>query len=141
VGQVRRVICASEEYLRRRGVPQTPDDVRAHQCIRHVGLAPRPEWQFHVGNRFVSVPITCTFTANDIDSSLNACLDGLGLGLFLSYMVAPKVKTGALRYVLEKFENEPVPVHVVYPHSKLLSNKVRLFVDECVDELRHQRLQ
>ena len=59
--------------------------------------------------------------------------------MFLSYMVAPNIKAGQLKYVLEKFEIAPVPVHVVYPQSKLLSNKVRLFVDECVEALRHQK--
>jgi hypothetical protein len=38
---------------------------------------------------------------------------------------------------LEKFETEPMPVQVVYPQTRLMSNKVRVFVDECVDKLRH----
>jgi DNA-binding transcriptional LysR family regulator len=139
VGRVRRVICASDQYLRRHGVPQSPNDVRAHRCVKHTGLTPHGEWQFRAGNRFVSVPIVSVFASNEIDSVLNACIDGQGLGMFLSYMVAPNIKSGQLKYVLEKFEIEPVPVHVVYPQSKLLSNKVRLFVDECVEALRHQK--
>jgi DNA-binding transcriptional LysR family regulator len=139
VGRVRRVICASDQYLRRHGVPQNPNDVRAHRCVKHTGLTPHSEWQFRAGNRFVSIPIASVFASNEIDSVLNACIDGQGLGMFLSYMVAPSIKAGQLKYVLEKFEIEPVPVHVVYPQSKLLSNKVRLFVDECVEALRHQK--
>jgi DNA-binding transcriptional LysR family regulator len=56
--------------------------------------------------------------------------------MFLSYMVAPNRKQGQLKYILEKFETEPTPVQVVYPQSRLLSNKVRTFVDECVGKLR-----
>ena len=139
VGKVRRVICASEQYLRRHGVPQKPDDIRSHGCVRHVGLAPRNEWHFRVGNRRVGVPITSVVTCNDIDSAVNACIDGLGLGMFLSYMVAPHRKAGQLKYVLEKFELEPTPVQVVYPQPRLMSNKVRIFVDECVDKLRRTK--
>lgn len=140
VGQTRRVICASDQYLRRHGIPQAPNDVSAHRCIRHTGLAARSEWQFLIGkDRSTSIPITSVITCNDIDSSLNACIDGLGLGLFLSYMVAPYRKDGRLRYVLEKFEAAPVPVQVVYPASKLLSSRVRTFVDECVGKLRDVR--
>jgi DNA-binding transcriptional LysR family regulator len=135
-GRVRRVVCASEEYLRRHGVPRAPDDVRNHVCVRHVGLVPRSEWHFRVGNRQVAVPITSVVTCNEIDSAINACTDGLGLGMFLSYMVAPYRKNGQLRYVLEDLETEPVPVQVVYPQARLMSNKVRLFVDECVNKLR-----
>jgi len=136
VGHVRRVICATPQYLRRHGIPRVPADVRAHRCVRHTGLAPRSEWHFRAGRRDVIVPTTSVVTCNDIDSSVSACMNGLGLGMFLSYHVEPGRKSGKLKYVLEEYETEPLPVHVVYPHSKLLSTKVRAFVDECVGKLR-----
>jgi DNA-binding transcriptional LysR family regulator len=132
-------MCASEQYLRRHGVPQVPNDVRAHKCIRHLGLVPRNEWHFQIGHRQQSVPIDSVITCNEIDSAVNACIDGVGLGMFLSYMVAPYRKSGKLKYVLEKFETEPMPVQVVYPQTRLMSNKVRVFVDECVGKLRRAR--
>lgn len=136
VGQVRRVVCASEDYLRVHGVPQVPNDIHRHNCVRHLGLTPQSEWQFRVGNRRVSIQIASILTCNEIDSAINACVNGMGLGMFLSYMVAPNIKGGQIKYVLEKFEVEPLPVHLVYPSSKLLSTKVRTFIDECVEQLR-----
>jgi DNA-binding transcriptional LysR family regulator len=99
-------------------------------------LAPRSEWNFKVGRRNVSIPVISRVSCNEIDSSLSACLNGLGLGMFLSYQVAPFQKNGRLKYVLEQFEPEPIPVHVVYAHSNLLSNRMHAFVDECVEKLR-----
>jgi DNA-binding transcriptional LysR family regulator len=139
VGRVRRVICASETYLRRHGVPKVPSDIRNHRCVRHLGLVPRSEWHFQIGNRQQAVPIVSTITCNEIDAAVNACMHGLGLGLFLSYMVAPYRKSGQLKYVLEEFETEPMPVQVVYPQTRLMSNKVRVFVDDCVRKLRRVR--
>lgn len=136
VGQVRRVVCASEDYLREHGTPKVPADLRDHRCVRHVGLNPRSEWRFRSGNRQLAVPTTSVVTCNEIDSALDACADGLGVGMFLSYMVAPYRKDGRLKYLLQNFETEPMPVQVVYPQARLLSNKVRVFVDECVDKLR-----
>jgi len=133
-------VCANGRYLRRNGIPQTPDDVREHRCIRHTGLAPRPEWHFKVDGRPVSVPIVSVLTCNEIDSSLNACVSGLGLGVFLSYQVAPYRKNNQLAYVLEQFEPEPIPVHVIYPRLTLISNRVRALVDHCVDKLRQVKL-
>ena len=139
VGRTRRVVCASKAYLRRHGVPRTPADVGAHVCVRHTGLVPRSEWQFRSGNRAVTVPIASAVVCNDIDSAVNACVSGLGLGLFLSYMVAPNTKKGELEYVLQDYEVEPTPVQVVYPQTKLLSGKTRSFIDEAVAKLRRLR--
>ena len=139
VGEVRRVVCASTQYLYRYGAPKVPNDVRKHPCIRHIGLVPRSEWHFRYGNRQAAVPIASVITCNEIDTALNACIDGLGLGMFLSYMVATHRKDGQLKYVLERFETKPIPVQVVYSQDRLMPNKVRAFVDECVAKLRATR--
>ncbi|HWM43875.1 MAG TPA: LysR family transcriptional regulator [Burkholderiales bacterium] len=139
VGKVRRVVCASPEYLRRRGTPRAPQDLRAHACIRHTGNARRVDWQFRVGRRSVSVPIDPVLSCSDIDSSLEACVGGHGLGMFLSYQTASYRKEKKLSYVLEEFETEAVPVQVVYAQSRLVAGKVRAFVDACVSKLRQAR--
>ncbi len=140
IGEVRRVVCASPQYLRRRGVPRTPQEIRAHLCVRHMGTSPRNEWNFRIGRREVSVPITCALVSNEIDSTLDACANGLGLGMFLSYQTAPYRRSNRIRYVLEEFETKPMPVQVVYPRTRRLSTTVRAFVDECVRKLRQMRL-
>jgi DNA-binding transcriptional LysR family regulator len=139
VGEVRPVVCASPAYLRRHGAPRRPGDIREHRCIRFTGLQPRGEWHFRVDSRKTTVPVAGALTVNQADVAVDACADGLGLGSFLSYMVAPQRRSGKLKYVLEDFEAEPLPVHVAYPHSRLLSANVRAFVDLCVQRLRKSR--
>jgi DNA-binding transcriptional LysR family regulator len=141
VGKVRRVVCASPDYLRRRGTPRSPQDLRAHDCIRHTGNAARSDWQFRVGRRSVAVPVNAVLSCSDIDSSLDACVGGHGLGMFLSYQTAACRKERKLSYVLEEFETEPVPVQVVYAQSRLVTGTVRAFVDECVNRLRQARFE
>ena len=136
VGEVRPVVCASPGYLRRRGVPRRPGDIRQHRCIRFTGLQPRSEWRFRAESRNTVVAVAGALTVNQADVAVDACASGLGLGFFLSYMVAPLKRSGKLKYVLEDFEAEPLPVHVAYPHSRLLSASVRAFVDLCVERLR-----
>ncbi len=139
VGHVRRVVCASPSYLKRNGAPKAPSDVKDHRCIRHTILTPRNDWQFRVGQRKATIPITPVLTSNDIESALNACIGGLGLGMFLSYMVAPHLRAGRLICVLEPFEPEPVPVQIVYASSKLISTGVRAFTEFCAKELRQMK--
>ena len=106
---------------------------------RH-GLAPKSEWTFRSGARRIAVPIESFYVCNQADSAIQACVHGNGLGVFLSYMVAPAKRARQLRYVLQDFELEPLPVHVVYPRSRALSANVRAFVDFCVPRLRQEKL-
>jgi DNA-binding transcriptional LysR family regulator len=136
VGQVRRVVCASPEYLRQYGAPLAPEDLRSHRCVHFTSFGLGPVWSFGRGRRQVNIPVNSILTCNQVDAALDACVQGLGIGMFLSYQVAPQRSAGRLDYVLEAFEPPPLPVQVVYPSSKLLSSKVRAFVDACVATLR-----
>jgi DNA-binding transcriptional LysR family regulator len=137
MGSVRRVVCASPKYLRAHGVPRRPEDLRAHACVSFTGLTPHAEWTFRSRPPKVAVP--SILTCNQADTALGACAGGLGLGCFLSYMVASHVRAGRLRYVLEDFEVEPMPVSFVYPQSRMLSPTVRAFADLCAERLRRTR--
>ncbi|MFO1311233.1 MAG: LysR family transcriptional regulator [Burkholderiales bacterium] len=139
VGEVRHVLCASPAYLRRHGIPKTPAALREHACIRFTGLTPGNEWRFRAGRRSESVAVAARLVTNQVDAALRACEDGLGIGRFLSYQVAPAVAERRLRYLLAAFEPEPVPVHVIYPTARLRSGTVRAFVDLAVARLRALR--
>jgi DNA-binding transcriptional LysR family regulator len=139
VGMLRRVACASPQYLRKHGVPRKPEDLRGHACIRFSALTPGTQWRFRVGRRSVATPVSTRLTCNQVDAATAACIDGIGIAMFLSYQVAGAVSERQLRYVLEEFEQEPVPVHVIYPHARLPSATVRAFVELAVARLRATR--
>jgi DNA-binding transcriptional LysR family regulator len=135
--KVRRVVCASPAYLRRNGVPGHPKDVQNHRCVRFSGLAPRAEWPFRVNSRRCVVPTNDTLVCNEASVAIESCAKGAGLGSFLSYMVAPMKKSGALKYVLEDYEIEPLPVRFVYPHSRILSATIAALAELCAKKLRN----
>lgn len=137
LGAVRRVVCASPAYLRAKGVPHQLEDVPSHQSVRFTGLTPLDEWDFGpVPHR---VAIRSALICNLPEVAIEACVRGLGLGMFLSYMVSDQVRAGRLQYVLEAYEPQPVPVSLVYPHSRHVSPTVRAFADLCLMRLRHAR--
>jgi DNA-binding transcriptional LysR family regulator len=137
LGKVRRVVCASPAYLRAHGVPGRPEDLAAHRCVRFTGLTPHAEWTFR--SRPARVAVRGVLTCNEVDAAVDACVRGLGIGCFLSYMVAPHVRAGRLRYVLEAFEVEALPINFVHPPSRMLSPTVRAFADLCSERLRRTR--
>ena len=93
VGELRRVVCASPAYLRRRGVPHTPDDIRDARLRALLGgLTPASEWRFRVGRKARRRTARSRLASNQVDAAVAACEDGLGLGMFLSYQVAADVR-------------------------------------------------
>jgi DNA-binding transcriptional LysR family regulator len=129
VGHVRRVVCASPALLKRVGVPRDPKELAELDCVGFTGLAPGPTWQFFGKGRPLSVQAKTVLTCNQAYASMDACAAGLGFGVFLSYMIRPLERENKLRIVLADFEPPPLPVSVVYPHARLLSTRVRAFVD------------
>ena len=130
-GETRRVLVASPAYLERHGVPSVPRELSAHQVIQVLPLAPTLEWTFraapHGDDERVSV--SAQYVTNSVDAALwHAEHDG-GLTLALSYQVAESVHAGRLRLVLTEYEPPPLPIQWVYPTSRLLSAKVRAFID------------
>jgi len=139
LGATRRVVCASPDYLRRAGTPARPADLPGHRCLQFLGVAPGAEWEFAEGGKTSRVPIKAALATNQIDVALDACVKGLGCGAFLDYQVRAALTAGSLARVLQAFEPAPIPVQIVYPHSRLLSSRVRSFVDWAAPRLR-QRL-
>jgi len=129
VGEMRRIIVASPAYLKQSGEPDTPEAVASHQTIQFDATAASPDWRFVDHGREIRVAATPRFTTNSADAAIQYAEQGGGLTRVLAYQAAEAIKAGRLKVVLAKFEPPPLPIHVVYPTSRLLSAKVRTFID------------
>ena len=128
IGETRRVVCAAPAYLRREGTPRRPRDLAAHRSVQFLGLARGDEWAFGDDERERVSPRPVLRT-NQLDVALDACVRGLGCAQLLSYQVEALVEKGALVRVLEACEPPPVPIHLVYLQSRLVSATVAAFVE------------
>lgn len=129
VGATRRVVVGSPKYLERSGVPREPASLAKHHVIQFTALTPAPQWTFTRRGEPVTVPVTPTLVTNSADAAIGHAERGGGLAMVLAYQVAEAVKAKRLRVVLEGFEPPPLPIHVLYPSGRLLTAKVRAFVD------------
>ncbi|TQV88169.1 LysR family transcriptional regulator [Aliikangiella coralliicola] len=136
VGHVRRSVCASPKLLNTVGAITHPKDLQNFPCIRFSGLSHGAHWQFHDKEKTMSIAVNGPLACNQIQVSLDAVLNGMGFGLFLSYQVEQQIKSGELQVVLAEYEPPLLPVSVVYSHAKLMSARVRVFVDWITHELR-----
>jgi DNA-binding transcriptional LysR family regulator len=130
---VRLVVCASPDYLAARGVPDAPQDLQDHECLRYTLSSNTDRWQFKEGDETHDVPVTGSFLANNGDAIRLAALAGRGLALQPTFIVGDDIRAGRLQLVLQDFEVDPMGVYAVYAHRKYLSGKVRTFADYLGD--------
>lgn len=141
VGQVRRLLCASPEYLARHGVPQCPSDLTEHTIIAATTLSPSMNWRFSTSGDPVSQRLKARLVVTCNAAAIAAARAGLGIARQLSYQVAEDIAKGNLQVVLSDYEESPWPIHVLHRESKYGSTKVRTFIDRLVEHLRaHQHL-
>ena len=129
VGEMRRIVVASSGYLQQHGEPSTPETVVSHETIQFGAMTASPDWRFVEDGREIRVACTPRFTTNSADAAIQYAEQGGGLTRVLAYQAADAIKGGRLRVVLAQFEQPPLPIHIVYPTSRLLSAKVRAFID------------
>jgi DNA-binding transcriptional LysR family regulator len=136
VGEVRRMLVASPGYLSKRGAPKVAADLKLHSIIAFTGLMPNSEWAY-VGEKGASrIVLQPRFEINDATAAIAAAEAGNGITTVLSYMVAKSIHEGRLVPVLLKMCPPPVPVQLVYPESRMVSPKVRAFIDYAAPRLR-----
>ena len=129
VGEMRRIVVASNDYLRQRGEPKTPQAVTSHETIQFGAMTAPSDWRFVEDGHEIRVACTPRLTTNSADAALDYAEQDGGLTRVMAYQAATALKRGRLRIVLAKFEAPPLPIHIVYPTSRLLSAKVRSFID------------
>ena len=140
VGRVRRMLCASPDYLARWGEPQHPSDLLEHAVIATTTLSPRAGWRFGLADEPTLVRMKPRLTVTSNDGAIAAAVDGLGVARLLSYQVVDELASGKLKVILADYEEAPWPIHILHRESKYGSAKVRSFIDMLAQDLRARHL-
>lgn len=126
--------CASPDYLKTQGTPQYPDELSEHNCLVY-SQSPRSDtWTFKDKNgNDLSIKVKGNLRSDTGRLLLSAALKGNGIFIAPTYMVADALAEGKLESVLDDYSPASTALYVVYPYSKLVSSKVRTFVDYLVE--------
>ena len=138
IGTMRTVTCASPAVLARHGEPAHPEALAGYPCIKVETPMPAPSWRFRGarGGGPVDVAIQPRLSVTTPEAAVDAAAHGVGVARVLHYQVARAVQGGALRMVLEGFEPEPAPVHLVHASRGLMPLKMRRFLDFAAPRLK-----
>ncbi len=136
IGSTPYVLCASPDLIEQRGAPRHPEQLADWPII---GFSPsRGVWEFQVNGKRWAQRINPVVRANQIDTELAAARDGLGICRVLGYQAQEDLERGTLVPVLTDYSAPPLPVQFVFPHSRLLSPRVRHFMEAVEGPLRER---
>lgn len=140
VGEVRRVVVASPDYLARCGVPDKPADLATHDTIFGTSVLQPPEWRFGPAKRTSVVRLMPRLLVNDVEAQMAAARAGRGITRVQFYQAAEDLAAGTLVRLLRGFESPAAPVQLVAPSGSHMPPKTRAFLDYASDALRQLRV-
>ncbi len=126
------ITCAAPKYLDKFGTPERPEDLEAGHSFVNYFVAQtgqvRP-FVFRKDGREISVAGRHWIAVNDARSYVLSAVAGHGIGQLPDFMVSEELEKGTLVQVLDDWTTDTIPLYIVYPPNRHLSNKVRVFVD------------
>jgi DNA-binding transcriptional LysR family regulator len=138
LGRLVFINCASPDYLRRRGTPETLDDLAKHDLVHYVTALGTKSMGFEYpeAGGYQFLPMSGPVVVNSSDAYNSACLAGLGLTQPPEIGVRGQLANGQLVEVLPQYRPEPMPVSLLYAHRRNLPKRVRVFMDWMAETLR-----
>ena len=133
----RRIVCGSQAYLDKHGVPSTPEDLRHHNCLVFSAPPSCDRWSFTRAGEHVYVEVRGTVSSDNSIVLLSSGMADLGLVIVQEWMVRQLISEGRMRRVLSDWAVSPRPgdaaLYAMFPSSRGVSRKVRVFVDFLVE--------
>jgi DNA-binding transcriptional LysR family regulator len=126
---VRFLVCASDSYLRKAGVPARPMDLPRFNCLINDKQVRPTEWRFRETSKDTVVKVHGNLRMNDSLALNDAVLSGMGIGRLPDYHVESNVKQGELRVLFDNCVYDIRTITAAYPRSKFTPPRVTLFLD------------
>lgn len=133
IGSMTYLTVASPAYLARAGTPRTLEELKQHRCVAFMFRdAPRP-WEFKDAAGPVEFMPQGPVRSNDAEYLRAAVLAGLGIGHNAGWLYGRDVAAGRLVPLLTGHAPDPFPIHAVWPGSRRLAGKARVFIDHLAE--------
>jgi DNA-binding transcriptional LysR family regulator len=123
------LICASPDYLARKGEPMTPEDLKNHDGLHYSSREPHGMWHLEINGQKGAYRVNGRMRCNNGEVLQTAALEGLGLAILPTFMAGPHLRSGALRVVLPQCALPGGSLSVVYVKDRQPSLKLRVLID------------
>jgi DNA-binding transcriptional LysR family regulator len=139
IGENRRIVCASPDYIKRHGAPQHPNELQNHNCIlMRFGESIDNEWSFRSGSKDFTVRVKGNRITNDGAQVRKWCVQGFGVVLKSIWDVEHHLACGELVQLLADFAPPPSTLQIVYADGQGMPRRTRMLIDHLANELSPQ---
>lgn len=129
LSDIRLLTVASPSYLENHGEPKHPSELVSHTCISYSYVWAGGAWRFSVPDRTNRVRINPRIQVNNGDAIARMAEAGSGITQLPTFLMHEAIRDGRLKPILAEFEPPPLGLYAIYPQSRNLSVKVRVFID------------
>lgn len=133
IGELHYGLFASPEYLARRGVPRSPEELSQHELLVFSAGGHRAGWRLERGAEKRRIDAAARLRINNSFAVRDAALQGLGIAQLPLVVARSAPASTSLASVLPDWRPPAVPVHALFPSSRYLTPKVRAFIDLAVE--------
>lgn len=130
----RGVVCASPAYLAKHGTPTRPEDLIEHSCMRYSLVRNSDHWVFKKDGHITRVPVSGSIVADSGSFMREAAIEGHGLVVLPTFIVAGALANGSLVTVLDEYDLGELNIYAVHAHKNVVPAKVRAFIEHLVKE-------
>ena len=135
----RLVLCASPQYLQKRGTPRHPAELAAHTTISYSYLSTKDEWQFDGPEGTISIRTHPRIHTNSGETCRAAALAHQGIVLQPTFLVGEDLARGRLVELMPEYRSIEFGIYAVYPTRKHVPTKVRVLIDFLLECFKHPR--
>ncbi len=137
LGSFRHRIVVSPAYLEREGIPLVPEDLSSHRCMHHrfANSGKLEPWPLARSGKDLRIALPTTTVASTLEPLIHLAKNGFGITCLPHFAVAQQIEQGTLVSILQDFTAEAGVFRVLWPTSRYLSPKIRVFVDFMADNL------
>ena len=136
----RRIVFSAPSYFAQHGKPRRPEDLARHECIVRTAARDGNAWPFNVDGRVKTVKVAGRFRTSGALAANEAAVRGLGIANAPLWQVRSLVDRGSVELVLTRFEPSPIPIHAVWPTTRVLPARTQLFIEFLARRLHKEQL-
>ncbi len=127
-----RAVCASPDYLKENSAPKLPEDLRKHALLTYGFLLTGNQWKLTGKDGDHWIQPSWTLCVNNAEVLCDAAVKGRGIALLPTFIAGNALRDGRLQRVLKPYKAPPLTLYAIYPPTRHLAVKVRLFIDFLV---------